>query len=476
MKWNAAGWLLLLLVTVLLTGCKEENKEQSLPTEVVEAEKATEPTKEEEVEEVADFGKAPLVLTKSDQKVYENENGNITFLGYTTNGFDEYLLVFSFKDAMADATNTQMELNVITEDGESERLTAENRVEIRKVNEKERLHIYNTKMTSAERKLVRLDVTPGNKRELQNGNFDTTRMEDIVLMLPETSETIEVDGVPSVAATSSKMVDITKETTYATLHIEGVTYYDETQSLFVAGEIEYKEDREDEFKLTYLVPSTNDAGEIPMQEVVMEDRYAGTKVPFNQEIMLKEPLAEDDGRFYFAIDGVFVAFDLASGEELNEADVTQFPMEGSHFIEYPQNLFGFSDVNGAPQYDAFYTLDNYAEFDKTEVTQYQFVVGSGYDTLTFEVGPSKNDSLNKQGYLIEVVEEGYDLDDDGYLVGEPLLRETIKADDEMKTVTVDTDGLTKVNVLVSRQRERTMNDFGFGNHIPILIKDVTISK
>lgn len=483
MKRNVIKWIAMCLMLVMIVGCQTKEKEQEEPNQsigekvITEEEIDTVAAEEEEVsseENVVDIAKAPIPIKGINQTVYENEHGSITFLGYDLYGYGNYVLAFSFKGEMADATNTAMAITAIREDGERETLTTENRIEVRKVSDDERHHLYQTEMSTEDLKLVRLDILPEDPKE------SSKKVEPIVLQWEDTEDTVELSSYASVAKRSEGEVNITRETPYASLQVDKVVYSDELQSIQLVGGITYKEDVEwiDEF--SYAIPSTNQSGTDYLRDDWGSIRYAGTTIPIDREIPLNEPLAEDDARVYFAVDGVFLAYDVAKGEVLNEVDVTHFPMRDSHYVEHTQSIYGYPDVNGVPQYDGLYTLEHFHDYgyDTPGLTDYRFITGSGYDTLTFEVGPVENDSLHEDGYLIQVLEYGFKSDDKGNLLEEPLHTEVIKKDDEMKKVTVDTKGATSIVVRINFNRPLGEEDWadGWDYHIPILIKDVTISE
>ncbi|GLH64144.1 hypothetical protein [Parageobacillus sp. G301] len=498
--------LLSAFLVIGLAACNDkEATSQNSSSKTAEKASESDSKKNKKQEKEAIYTFPPLTIQKQEQVLLETKQGTMRYLGYAIDEGDQYLLAIRFEGKITEAMKNNFYIKVILEDSEYDEIDNEVKpVNILPTKEGE-IHLYRLETPAQGRKIVRLDVTFQksenklvNTTPKQNIEFQESEQEDITktFQLPEPNGTMKIPGEIGFKTLEHSDLSVVKEGEYGIVKINSISLSPTYNSLTISGSIEYKTDLYGNPKFRYFLPASKEYGNMELElNTETEDRFKGTKVPFEANIELNEPIGKQQGEFYFAIDDIMFGFDLVTGKELKELHITRFPLGekgyganrvGYGAVEKFPSLFGFEDTNGNIYFDARVITGfwyGYGENTKGH-SLYKIDVSGDYQTLSFQLGTEKTDEKinpNAKAFIRIYDTEPQFNEETGDILPEPkpLYERTLGVSDKLEPVSIDVKGKHHIYIVyMSSEIDNSVWDNSLEKtiHVPVIIYDMRLSK
>lgn len=453
-----------MLITIV--GCSQETTENPKEKEIKEVKEVSTSHNdtEEKVEDMI-WTTSEMELTKSEVLIYKNEVGSVEFYGYRQNEEGTFDVVLKHQGELTKADNTETQMRVILNDSNDFILDDDDRIEIRKFDDIE-YHIYKSEDNVEGRKIVRVDLSLFEERNM------------ITNEIPQTEEVVKLNGI-EFNQEEKKEEAFIRENEDMKITIQYVEPMDISfQTLQLVGSIEFKKDIEGKPKLTLFQPEMGISEIIDLETNNDGDTfYNGTAVDFVQNIDLPYPLGKNSiHSINFAIENELFAINLNTGEEMNEALITNFEQENEQYLD-KKTLEGFIDASGKRVYDAiqlsnpFFShgvgTDSFAEFE--------YVVG-GYNTLSFQLGAAHNETKTNQKYDIYVYGDGFSFPEgQNEPSGKILFSKQITSSTPLEEVSVDVSGVKNTTIFIDSNIP-SGDENEEERYVPIIISDVKVQR
>lgn len=465
MKKQLLAGVLTAMAVLGVAGCnKEESKEKPKENATKVASEKKETTKEEkEVKESVSYVKSPLELIKQEQVIYESEKGKVSYIGYTEAELGEQKVALRYEGDMVDADEHDMAITFIASNNKTGVVSEQNKIETR-VEGKSEVRLYTLSQKFVDMDFVRLDVV--YERKSDGSPLEGTGPKTFKLKPAEGH--VKLEGSEEISPLLHT-VNVKKEGKDGIVTIESIEVAKDSKKLTVRGTFEPKKDLETPPVFSYLHPVTAVRGTGPLLvgTTVSQKLYSGTKSPIVEEIPLKDTIGKKEAVVYFSVDNVVFAFDLNKGKELNELDMAKFPIVDNNQNEEDMGFFGFKDVDGISHYNALHlSPSNFAFISEGAYGKYQFPVGGGYKTLSFDVGAAENKSTNNGEYVIQVYGDDYKLENNK-IVGTPIAEKKVTKNSKLENMKVDVGDNQVITVVCKANKDELT---------PILFSDVTLKK
>ncbi|WP_156576141.1 hypothetical protein [Bacillus luti] len=467
-----------------MAACGSEEKEKVMKEVKQEETKKTDGVKEQsekvkeqsekgkEVKKNVTYAKAPLEIQKQEQLLYENESGAIRYLGYTKDKVTGYtLLALRYEGEIAHLDEDNMAVTVIAEDSTSDIFVDRMKIETRVTDEGE-VHLYKLDKDFSGKNLVRMDVVFERKAD---GGYEEKDKKTI--QLKPSSGTMDIPGIEAIDTPSYSGLSMKKEGKDMDVEVKAIELSPDYKEIKIAGILDLKKDIKDRPEISFYQPVTRYVSSTKVGiKSETSSLFAGTKIPFESTISLKETVGKKDGVIYFSVESALYAFNLATGKELDEVSLTGFlAIETNRSNKLP-STYGFKDVSGKSHYDAMKAVG--ADFDlgseTTRFGNYQYPIADDYKTVTFNIGAGEGKSVHTGDYIVRVYGDDYKVDKvTKQIVGTPIVEKKINKNSPMEPVTVDVEG---IKVLTIHYDTNVKTPQGESSYIPMIISDMILKK
>lgn len=460
-----------MLITIV--GCSQETTENPKEKEIKEVKEVSTSHNdtEEKVEDMI-WTTSEMELTKSEVLMYENEVGSVEFYGYRQNEEGTFDVVLKHQGELTKADNTETQMRVILSDSNDFILDDDDRIEIRKFDDIE-YHIYKSEDNVEGRKIVRVDLSLFNDI---NGNFNEEDMETIEI--PQTEKVVKLNGI-EFNQEEKKEEAFIRENEDMKITIQYVEPMDISfKTLQLVGNIEFKKDIEGKPELILFQPEMGISEIIELETDNKGDTfYKGTTVDFVQNIDLAYPLGKNSiHSINFTIGNELFAINQNTGEEMNEAIITNFEQENKRHLD-KKTLEGFIDSSGTRVYDAIQLTNPFSSHGvgTDSFADFEYVVG-GYDELSFQLGAAQNESRTNQQYDVYVYGDDFSFEEGQTKpTGEVLFSKQIKSDTPLEEVSVDVSGVKNTTIFIDSNIP-SGDENEEERYVPIIISDVKVQR